>query len=65
MAQPWYQQALGEGARRSLVACSLPAGDPWPIGLWRRRRGWFIVLGLLLLEGLVLGKLGSTMAMKF
>ena len=63
--RPDTEQAIQEGARRSREACSLRAADPGYVILWRRRKWWIIGAGLLILEGIVMGTLGSTMARHF
>lgn len=63
--RPDAEQAIQEGARRSRQACSRPANEPVYLVLWRRGKWWIIGAGLLILEGIVLGTLGGTMARHF
>jgi hypothetical protein len=53
-------RALHEGARRSLIACSVPAHDSLLVRVWRRHRWKIIaVVMFLLIDLLVFGSLGS------
>lgn len=54
------ERALVEGARRSVMANSVPAKDAWPVAVWRRHR-WKIIgiISFLLFDLLVIGSLGS------
>ena len=47
------ERALMDGARRSMVACSLPANDPAMVKFWRRHRWKIIGIGLFILIDLV------------
>jgi hypothetical protein len=54
------ERALIEGARRSRMACSLPARDPVAVRIWRRYKWAIIGAGLFLFIELIgLGSLAS------
>jgi hypothetical protein len=54
------ERALLDGARRSMVACSVPANDPVIVRFWRRHRWKIIGIGLFILMDLIgLGSLAG------
>ncbi len=65
MKREGLEQAIQEGARRSREACSRPASEPVYLVVWRRGKWWIIGAGLLILEGIVMRTLGSTMGTHF
>ncbi len=65
MKREGLEQAIQEGARRSREACSRPANEPVYLVVWRRGKWWIIGAGLLILEGIVMSTLGSTMGTHF
>lgn len=59
-------RALAEGARRSREACSVQASAPVTVRIWRRHRWTIIaVLIFLLIDLVLMGGLGSTIATHF
>ena len=47
------ERALLDGARRSMMACSLPADDPAIVRFWRRYKWKIIGIGLFILIDLL------------